>query len=111
MTNTNSTKRRCRMAREPQTQVNSQAAPSVKGLSENAAATPAPEKGPNKTEKVLSLLQRRGGATLDELVEVTGWLPHTARAALTGLKKKGHAIQRTKIDGVSRYAMAETATQ
>ena len=27
------------------------------------------------------------------LTAATGWLPHTARAALTGLKKKGHAVE------------------
>ena len=51
------------------------------------------------------------GATLDELVEATGWLPHTTRAALTGLKKKGHDVQRTKVDGVSRYAVSKAAPQ
>ena len=35
-------------------------------------------------------MQRKTGATLDDLVEATGWLPHTTRAALTGLRKKGY---------------------
>ncbi|HCJ20892.1 MAG TPA: hypothetical protein DHV64_05050 [Erythrobacter sp.] len=39
--------------------------------------------------KVIALLKRKDGATLDEIIEATGWLPHTSRAALTGLKKKG----------------------
>lgn len=65
----------------------------------------------SKTEKLLSLLKRSEGAMLDELVEATGWLPHTTRAALTGLKKKGHRIERTKADGVSRYLLVETAVQ
>lgn len=71
----------------------------------------AKPKEPNKTEKVLALLKRGEGAMLDELVEATGWLPHTTRAALTGLKKKGHRIERTKVDGVSRYTLVETAVQ
>ena len=29
-------------------------------------------------------------ATLTELTEATGWLPHSTRAVLTGLRKKGH---------------------
>ena len=70
---------------------------------------PSPKEA-NKTKKVLSLLKRPKGATLDELVEATGWLPHTARAALTGLKKKGYEIQRTKEDGISRYAVVEVAS-
>lgn len=52
---------------------------------------------------MLSLLRRETGASLDELVAATGWLPHTTRAALTGLRKKGHAIDRQTVEGVSRY--------
>jgi len=37
------------------------------------------------------------------MVEATGWLPHTARAALTGLKKKGHEVTSVKSDGVRTY--------
>ena len=59
-----------------------------------------------KTDKVVALLKRKQGATLDELVKATGWLPHTTRAAMTGLRKKGHAIERVSVDGVSRYSIA-----
>jgi hypothetical protein len=38
------------------------------------------------------LLQRDQGATLNELVVMTGWLPHTTRAALTGLRKRGYSV-------------------
>lgn len=65
----------------------------------------------NKADTVLALLARPDGATLDELVAATGWLPHSARAALTGLKKKGHAIERTAVDAVSRYAIVEPVSQ
>jgi hypothetical protein len=37
------------------------------------------------------------------MVAATGWLPHTTRAALTGLRKKGYAIDSDKIDGVPTY--------
>jgi site-specific DNA recombinase len=36
------------------------------------------------------LLQRDCGATLEELIAATDWLPHTTRAALTGLRKRGY---------------------
>jgi hypothetical protein len=68
-----------------------------------AAAAPAK---PSKTATVITLLQRDGGATLGDLVAETGWLPHTTRAALTGLRKKGHAIGKTKTDGVTTYSIA-----
>ena len=57
-------------------------------------------------EQVLALLRRSDGASLDELVVATGWLPHTTRAALTGLRKKGHAIARVGETGASRYHLA-----
>jgi hypothetical protein len=47
-----------------------------------------------KIANVLQLLLRDEGATLDEVVAATGWLPHTSRAALTGLKKRGYGISR-----------------
>ena len=49
-----------------------------------------------KSAAVIALLSREDGATLDEMIAATGWLPHTTRAALTGLKKKGHVIVRGK---------------
>jgi len=76
---------------------------------EPAAAMPAPAKAPSKTEAVLTLLRRDQGATLPELIEATGWLPHTTRAALTGLRKKGHTIERGKRDEVTCYTIATAA--
>jgi hypothetical protein len=63
----------------------------------------------NKTALVITLLQREGGATLGDLVTATDWLPHTTRAALTGLRKKGHSIAKTKPDGVTTYSIASAA--
>lgn len=57
----------------------------------------------SKTAQVLSLLSRPEGATLQQMVEATGWLPHTTRASLTGLKKKGHEVISVKADGVRTY--------
>ncbi len=42
--------------------------------------------------QVIELLQRDHGATVDELIAATGWLAHTTRAALTGLRKRGYAV-------------------
>lgn len=52
---------------------------------------------------MVELLQRPQGATLAEMVQATGWLPHTTRAALTGLKKKGHTIAKDKRGEVTCY--------
>jgi DNA-binding MarR family transcriptional regulator len=56
---------------------------------------------------VLTLLQREVGATLAELIEATGWKPHTTRAALTGLRKKGHAIARRKREDLTCYHLSK----
>ena len=59
-----------------------------------------------KSAAVLALLGRNEGATLAELIAATGWLPHTTRAALTGLRKKGHAITRCKRGDQTCYTVA-----
>jgi hypothetical protein len=65
-------------------------------------APPHPER-PTKQALLLELISREGGVTLEELTSATGWLPHTARAAITGLRKRGHDVQRERVEGVSRY--------
>ena len=69
--------------------------------------SPCPE---SKISQVTRLLERSEGASLAELVSATGWLPHTPRAALTGLKKKGHVISKAKIDDVTRYTIVKVPT-
>jgi hypothetical protein len=56
-------------------------------IGEHATAF-APRAG-SKLARVIELLQRHGGATIPTLIEATGWLPHTTRATLTGLRKRG----------------------
>lgn len=50
--------------------------------------------GPSKAEQVIKLLSRAKGATTPELTAATEWQPHSCRAFLTGLRKKGHVIER-----------------
>jgi hypothetical protein len=69
------------------------------------APTPAPKRvrAKSKQAKVLELLQREQGASVADLQQETGWLPHTTRAALTGIRKRGTELAKTKVDGVTRY--------
>ena len=72
-----------------------------------AKASPVtPAKPETKTNLVLKLLRRSQGAVLSELVETTGWLPHTTRAALTGLRKKGYVLEKTRRGDVSCYRIS-----
>ena len=55
----------------------------------------APRKG-SKIASVIEMLRRAKGASIQEIMSTTGWLPHTTRAALTGLRKRGLKIERAK---------------
>lgn len=57
----------------------------------------------SKNDRVLALLRREKGAALTEITDATGWLPHSARAVLTGLRKKGFTLVKSKVEGVTRY--------
>ena len=73
-------------------------------------ATRIPRKG-SKLARVIDLLRRIDGATILQLTEATGWLPHTTRAALTGLRKRGYAVVRERVGAAdSVYRISDGAT-
>jgi hypothetical protein len=59
---------------------------------EPGPAGPSAPRGGSKLARVIALLERDHGATIAELIAATGWLAHTSRAALTGLRKRGYAV-------------------
>lgn len=63
-----------------------------------------------KTAKLLTLLKTGTGASLEDMVDATGWLPHTARAAMTGLRKKGHVIEK-HVEGNTTMWSVKAAAQ
>jgi hypothetical protein len=50
----------------------------------------------SKIATVIMMLSRETGASLPDLVAATGWMAHTTRAALTGLRKRGHDVTRVR---------------
>ena len=64
-------------------------------------------KKPTKRDQLAGMLLRDEGATINDMTAATGWLPHTVRAAITGLKKLGYAIDSDKIDGLRTYRAVE----
>ena len=56
-----------------------------------------------KNQLVTDALSRDDGVTLDEISSLAGWLPHSTRSFLTGLRKMGHVIESDKVDGVRHY--------
>ncbi len=78
----------------------------LKALPTDSTDEPAPQIGPKPESKqamVVNLLCRPDGATLDELVEATGWQRHSVRGVISGgLKKKLGLTVVSDRDGVHR---------
>ncbi len=49
-------------------------------------------KAATKADQVTKILLRARGATLSAIVTETGWQPHSARAFLSGLRKRGTVL-------------------
>jgi len=75
-------------------------------MAKNKTSNASTTRRGSKNEKVIALLKRDSGASLAEITKATGWQPHSARAVLTGFRKKGFAIDKTKVDGLTRYRIA-----
>jgi hypothetical protein len=67
----------------------------VAAASERGSIDGAPRPG-SKQALIVEMLSKDHGASLDTMVEATGWLPHSTRAALTGLRKRGYAVERIR---------------
>lgn len=67
-----------------------------------APASPAPRRS-SKLAIVIDLLRRDTGASIADMMVATGWLPHTTRAMLTGLRQRGYLLTRDAGEGGSVY--------
>ena len=54
------------------------------------SATPEPT---TKKEQLIALLREKDGRDVGQLSAALGWLPHTVRAAVVGLRKTGLKIE------------------
>lgn len=91
----------CRLSWRPtmtNTDTSTAAKPIVRTPKSAAAATlvpaPAMTAAPTKSATVIKLLLRARGATPMELIAATDWQPHSVRAFLSGLRKKGRVLAR-----------------
>jgi uncharacterized protein DUF3489 len=79
------------------------AKPGGRKSAKRAAGDEAPRAG-SKLALLFNMLGTAAGTTIDVLVKATGWLPHTTRAALTGLRKRGYRIEKERgEDGKTTY--------
>ena len=102
MTKQTTIRRPRKMAREPQTEALSAEVPKE----QHGAAKPQ-----TKASLVEALLLKGEGASLADLCQATSWLPHTCRAFLSGLRKKGRALDRgERQDGTTIYRLVSTGT-
>ena len=64
----------------------------------------------SKQAKLIAMLRRAKGATIDEIVEALGWQPHTVRGAIAGALKKKLGLEVTSEKDPKRgrvYRVAE----
>jgi len=65
-----------------------------------------------KRATLITMLERAQGASVAEIGQHLGWLPHTVRAAITGLRHAGREVTRSKDttgQSVYRFAPVKTA--
>lgn len=49
-----------------------------------------------KLTLLVEMLSKKQGANVGAIVKATGWLPHTSRAMISGLRKAGHRVETTE---------------
>ena len=87
----------------------SPAQPAPEVVASPGPAQSSPREG-SKLAGIIGLLGRSEGASIEDLIAATGWLPHTTRAALTGLRKRGYPVTRERSEaGGSVYRIASAA--
>jgi hypothetical protein len=86
--------------------------PAAKTARRSPAKRPTPKaaRKPSRTAKVqgskqsqlIEILRKPGGATIDQLTELTGWQPHTVRGAISGTLRKALKLNVTCVAHVYR---------
>ena len=84
---------------------------STKPLPAKTPAAPRKPRSESKQAKVIALLRRPGGATVQELMDATGWQPHTCRGVISGVLKKklGLTIESKREGEVTTYQIVGAA--
>ncbi len=79
----------------------------AKKNSATSAQSPDAAKRPGgKLGLILNRLGRKSGATIDELVETTGWQKHSVHGALSRLRSAGFVVRLESTAGRKAYRLA-----
>ncbi|WP_299085597.1 DUF3489 domain-containing protein [uncultured Ruegeria sp.] len=72
----------------------------MKTSSETEKNSPAKPAWNNLTrqQQLQKLLSRKAGATITQIQNAFGWQPHSARAAISMMRKAGHTVERSGSD-------------
>lgn len=88
------------------------ASASAKPAAKKAKSEPAPApEAPTKQSQLITLLRNPAGASMEQMVALTGWQTHTVRGVLSGALRKrlGLDVQCQRAEGVHRYRIVEAA--
>jgi len=69
----------------------------VKRLWTALEALPIGASGTSKQDRVIAMLQRPGGASIDDLMAATGWQRHSVRGVLSGVVRKKRGLKITTV--------------
>ncbi len=64
-----------------------------------------------KQSKLADMLRRKDGATIAQIMKAFSWQPHTARAAISGLKKRGEPVESAIKNGNRVYRITSDKVQ
>lgn len=90
---------------EAEVAVDSDAAAVEEPAADSGSQEAPPRRPTGKLGEVLQAISADAGATLAEITALTSWLPHTARAAVTGLRKRGFDVALIQQDGRKAYRL------
>ena len=65
----------------------------------------------SKQARIIAMLQQSGGATLADLMTITGWQSHSVRGVMSGILKKRMNLNiiSERVDGQARYRIKQHA--
>jgi hypothetical protein len=90
-----------------------QSEPELQGSSATAVSVRSSElpRATTKRAMLVGMLERTQGASVTEIGQRLGWLPHTVRAAITGLRHAGREVTRSKDEkGQTVYRLTAVET-